>query len=94
MNGWSVANVVVLTLVAVASGVLLADSLIGRTQLRNAPPWSPPWPSPSRHGLAPRPLSQRPQVAPEGATTAIIIGVVGLAFVALCALVSLVLARN
>ena len=92
MNGWSVANIVVLGIVAVSSGVLLADSLIGRAQLRNAPPWSPPRPSPSRHALSPDPFSRRPQPAPEGATTALIIGVGGLIFVTLCALVSFVLA--
>lgn len=94
MNGWSVANFVVLGIVAVSSGVLLADSLIGRTPLRNAPPWSPPWSSPSRHALSPDPFFQRPQPAPEGATTARLIGVAGLIFVTLCALVSVILAHH
>ena len=93
MDGWSVANVVVLGIVAVSSCVLLADSLIGRARHRNAPPWSPSWRGSSRHALSPSPFSRRSQAAHEGATTALIVGVVGLAFVALCAVVSLVLAR-
>ncbi len=91
MDGWSVATVVVLGIVAVSSSVLLADSLIGRARHRNAPPWSPSWLGSSRHALSPSPFSERLQPTHEGATMALIIGVVGLAFVALCALVSVVL---
>lgn len=91
MNGWSVAHVVLLGIVAVSSGALLVDSLVGRARQRSASPWTPPWPGPSRHVPAPSPFSQRPQAAHEGATTALIVGVAGLVFVVLCAFASLVL---
>lgn len=94
MSGWSVAGVVVLGIVAVSSSFLLRDGLSGRTRHRNAPPCSPSWPSwpgAPHYAPSPGPFVQRPQAAHEGHTTALIIGVVGLAFVALCALVSLVL---